>query len=227
MARKDKGHANETESPDGEAQAAAAANELAADETAGAGETAPATAAIPGAGEGGGAAAAASPVPIATMATADLVDAAAGDDAGETEAAKWPPRALIDCERAWWAASGLAGNGEVPILEDDAEALADFFRANPDAPAEAGAIHVRRTLGRELLPGAEPRRLKLALTLFKLALLGHDAIVQADADVAAAEAKAAEAAANRRPVDPEKLAYRPVKGRAELSSLGKAAKARG
>ena len=56
MARKDKGHANETESPDGEAQAAAAANELAADETAGAGETAPATAAIPGAGEGGGAA---------------------------------------------------------------------------------------------------------------------------------------------------------------------------
>ena len=65
---------------------------------------------------------------------------------------------------------------------DVRECLEDFFRANPLAPETAGLIQIKRKLKVVLLPGADPRRVLLAIRLFKLALLDLDSFAREDAE---------------------------------------------
>ena len=71
--------------------------------------------------------------------------------------------------------------------------LASFVVSNPTAPVDAALIHVKRTLKIAVLPNEDPRRVLLALRLFKCWLDGRNAIDREDGEALrrTEEAKAA------------------------------------
>lgn len=99
--------------------------------------------------------------------------------------------------------------------------LAYFYLANRDAPAIAGLLHVKRKLRCDLFAADEDeRRVKLALGLYRMAVLGLYDIDREDGE---AEVRRMQAAAPplRREVDPEDMAFRRDDGRFERSALGR------
>lgn len=158
----------------------------------------------------------------------DLAQAQAAAEASARPAEPRPPEQLPYSEAARLRADYYFGLWNVLVavafdadLDDDwgeaATVMADFALANPDAPDGALLIEVRRKCRVALLPNEDPRRLLLAVKLFRLAVTGLAAI---DAeDLAAAAEPAAELP--RRPPSPDGP-FAPVKDRFAPSALGQA-----
>jgi hypothetical protein len=104
--------------------------------------------------------------------------------------------------------------------------LERFYHENPDAPPAAGIKQVELRLGFDLLDGvAEPRRMVLAVALFKQIVVTLDGFARADADAEAMREQAAQLEAARRPADREDLSFQTEKGRDEPSEWGRRLKA--
>lgn len=117
------------------------------------------------------------------------------------------------------ASKALAGMGEAAF-----ETLFGFYRDNPDAPDEAGLIHLERS---RLAPGFMVAFLEhpvgaLVLKAQRAMLMGMLALE----DAAAWEEKERLSRTPPRKADPDALTYRKSGGRNELSALGRAAAAR-
>lgn len=95
-------------------------------------------------------------------------------------------------------------------LRDMGNCLGAFYRQWPDAPADAGLNQISRALGMRLAPEEDPRRVGLAIEIFKVAVAGEVAIRKQDED--AAKLEAARAARPAREVRPEEI-RQPVSGR--------------
>lgn len=85
-----------------------------------------------------------------------------------------------------------------------ANTAADFIRQHSDAPAEAVLMQIKLKHRVDLLPAAEPRRLNLALALFKTSLQSLAAFAAEDAKAAEVKRQAeAWAAATAKPIREE------------------------
>jgi hypothetical protein len=90
----------------------------------------------------------------------------------------------IVCLRYIGVAAGLTAVALTGMTVKQAQGLAAFFRDNPAAPPEAGVIELRRW-GLPLDPDGDQRRVLLAVSLFRQAVAGLDAIAADDAAAAA------------------------------------------
>jgi hypothetical protein len=104
--------------------------------------------------------------------------------------------------------------GNIPHL------MMAFATDNPEAPDEALPMQVRLVGKQVLLPNEDPRRVALAVKLFRTFVDGQNRIL--NEDLARMEA-ATRPEAPRRPVDEDDMAFTPSDGPGELSDLGKAA----
>lgn len=109
-----------------------------------------------------------------------------GIDEGVTEAKSI---AEIEClyEKQFNACLALAFDGVALDMLTDWGAipftLACFYADNMDAPVHAGLMQVKLRHGVIILPDQDPRRVELALQLFRAYKIGVNSIVNADSEV--------------------------------------------
>jgi hypothetical protein len=102
------------------------------------------------------------------------------------------------CCGAVFAEDELGELGELEIVDEMIITLEAFVLANPEAPHVAMLMEVKRKHQAVLLPNADPRKLQLALKLFREAVLGLNAMQRQDDEAELARIRAEEQAA--RPV---------------------------
>lgn len=108
--------------------------------------------------------------------------------------------------------------GDVPDM------MAKFILANPGAPVAAVLQEVRLKTKTPLLPNEDPRRVLLAVKLFRTFVMGEQAILDEDRAAEVALAAAAEAARGPGPIPPDEQGLGAIAegGLAAPSYLGRA-----